>query len=106
MVLPFERLAAHRAHVFPLVAVRQFVLRERRCVVEHLPADLQQRETIFVKAAMLMKITHGVCQIAATSNYITPATEYISLDYHGVAETSLYTHPTQSFFFVKYISDA
>lgn len=41
VVLPLERLAAHRAHVFPLVTVRQLVLRERRCVVEHLPADLQ-----------------------------------------------------------------
>lgn len=43
VVLPLERLAAHRAHVFPLVAVRQLVLRERRCVVEHLPADLRQK---------------------------------------------------------------
>lgn len=41
VVLPLERLAAHRAHVFPLVTVRQLVFRERRCVVEHLPADLQ-----------------------------------------------------------------
>lgn len=40
VVLPLERLAAHRAHIFPLVTVRQLVLRERRCVVEHLPADL------------------------------------------------------------------
>lgn len=45
MVLPLERLAAHRARVLPLVAVRQLVLRERRCVVKHLPADLRQRNS-------------------------------------------------------------
>lgn len=49
MVLPLKRLAAHRAHVLPLVAVRQLVLRERRRVVEHLPADLQtKREATLV----------------------------------------------------------
>lgn len=54
VVLPLERLATHRAHVFPLVAVRQLVLRERRCVVEHLPADLQT-ETVQRVSASLCK---------------------------------------------------
>lgn len=52
VVLPLERLAAHRAHVFPLIAVRQLVLRERRCVVEHLPADLQTETVLRVSASL------------------------------------------------------
>lgn len=52
VVLPLERLAAHRAHVFPLIAVRQLVLRERRCVVEHLPADLQTETVQRVSASL------------------------------------------------------
>lgn len=42
VILPFERLATHRADVLPLVAVRQLVFRERRCVVEHFTAYLEQ----------------------------------------------------------------
>lgn len=45
-----------------------------------------------------MKITHDVCRFAATRNYITLATECISLDYHGVVEISLYAHPADFLF--------
>ena len=56
VVLPLERLAAHRAHVLPLVAVRQLVLRERRCVVEHLAADLQTETVPRVTARLCVDI--------------------------------------------------
>lgn len=56
VVLPLERLAAHRAHVLPLVAVRQLVLRERRCVVEHLAADLQTETVLRVTARLCVDI--------------------------------------------------
>ena len=46
MVLPLESLAAHRADVLPLVAVRQLVFRKRRCVVEHLAAYLRQNKIV------------------------------------------------------------
>jgi hypothetical protein len=45
VILPFERLAAHTAHVFPFVAVRQLVFGERGRVPEHLSTHLQQEHT-------------------------------------------------------------
>ena len=45
VILPFERLAAHTAHVFPFVAVRQFVFGERGRVPEHLSTHLQHKHT-------------------------------------------------------------
>jgi hypothetical protein len=45
VILPFERLPAHAAHVFPLVTVRQLVLGQRGCVPEHLSAHLQHTNT-------------------------------------------------------------
>lgn len=44
-----------------------------------------------------MKITYGICRIAATRNYVTLASERISLDYHDVAETSSYAYGGISF---------
>ena len=42
VILPLESLAAHRADVFPLVAVRQLVFCQSRGVAEYLGTDLQQ----------------------------------------------------------------
>lgn len=44
MVLTLEGFAAHRAHVLPLVTVRQFVLRQGGRVPEHFPAHLHRQD--------------------------------------------------------------
>lgn len=58
VVLSFESFAANVAHVFPLVAVRQFVFGQCRRVPKHFPAGLKHTRIFFLLLFKWFTSTH------------------------------------------------
>lgn len=44
MILTFECFRTHAAHIFPLIAVSQFMLCQCRCIAENFAANLSHSE--------------------------------------------------------------